>query len=288
MTGFGRGRAPGSGFEVAVEINSVNRRGLETSFSLPKDWQPLERVLASRLREVFSRGKLHASVSVDLDRSSGGLTWDDSAVEATLKRLEVLAQKTGSPWPPSAGTLLRLALEHRETANLPNVDVAEAILVQALEEAIVQLKAMRGSEGTQLEEDFRSRIGLLQELLSGIEERADGRSVQYGELLMQRLKNAGLELNLEDERVLKEVALFADRCDVTEEITRLKSHLVQFDTTMDGEEDVVGRKLEFILQEIHREFNTIGSKSNNLEISKRVIEAKNEIERIREQIQNIE
>ena len=146
---------------------------------------------------------------------------------------------------------------------------------------------MRAREGSALLTDFLTRIATLQTHVTAISTRAPQVPKNYREQLMQRLRQAGLELDLTDDRVLKEVALFADRCDISEELTRLGSHLEQFTGLVKGSAEI-GRKAEFILQEIGREVHTIGSKANDLTISRAVIELKNELERIREQIANVE
>lgn len=289
MTGFGRGSATLEDCEISVELNAVNRRNLETVFSLPKDWQLLERPMAEVLRKALSRGRVHCSVNVDTTGGTGGLGWDEAEVEGTLKRFDRLANRVGCAWPPSAETLLRIILALQTGSRLPAADSVEPLVLKALEGALNQLQAMRATEGAALAEDLANRTGALRQLVIVIRRESADRPEQYRALLLTRLKQAGLELELEDERVLKEVAIFADRCDITEELTRLESHFTQFTETMaEPNEAGIGRKLEFIVQEINREFNTIGSKANNIEVSKAVIEAKNEIERIREQVQNVE
>jgi uncharacterized protein (TIGR00255 family) len=146
---------------------------------------------------------------------------------------------------------------------------------------------MRAREGEALLVDFIRRSETLHRLVEGIAARAPQVPAGYREHLMKRLREAGLELNLDDERVLREIALFADRCDVTEEITRLRSHLEQFSALLKSEGEI-GRKAEFLLQEIGREVNTIGSKANDVTIARAVIELKNELERVREQMANVE
>lgn len=289
MTGFGRGTASGEGFEVAVEVNSVNRRSLETTFSLNKEWLILERPIAEALKSKFTRGRLHTTVTVDTAAAGGELVWDEAKLDAVLDRMEATAQRRGLERALNGEVLMRVIMAMQSTSGIPNAEEAQPVVLSALESAIAQLSDMRGTEGAALQADLLQRMSRLEELLAGIESSSAGRAETYRELLMARLKQAGLELELEDERVLKEVAIFSDRCDITEEITRLRSHLEQFNLTIKGtEENVVGRKLEFILQEINREFNTIGSKSNHIDVSRLVIEAKNEIERVREQIQNVE
>jgi uncharacterized protein (TIGR00255 family) len=167
------------------------------------------------------------------------------------------------------------------------MEEAQEVVLTALESALRAFVAMRAKEGEALLVDFIGRLELLRRQVDLIAARAPLVPPIYRDQLLLRLRTAELELKVDDERVLKELALFADRCDVTEELTRLRSHLEQFTALLksDGE---IGRKSEFILQEIGREVNTIGSKANDLTISREVIELKNELERIREQIANVE
>ncbi len=289
MTGFGRGTAAGEGFDVSVEVNSVNRKSLETTFSLPKDWQIMERPIAEAVRHQVSRGRIHINVHVDTTQGKGGLAWDEALVASTIDRFEILADRLRFKSSRDPDLLLRIVMALQSSSHLPDGEAATPVVLQALSQAMDQLLEMRAKEGTAMAADLRNRMDGMSALLETIRGEAEGRPAQYREMLLARLRQAGLELELNDERVLKEVAIFADRCDISEEITRLESHLIQFQETMVSDTSQgVGRKLEFLLQEINREFNTIGAKANKIEISKCVIEAKNEIERVREQIQNIE
>jgi uncharacterized protein (TIGR00255 family) len=180
-----------------------------------------------------------------------------------------------------------VANAQKRGTELPATETAQPVVAQALTQALREFAAMRAKEGETLMVDFIKRSELLHRQVEAIAVRAPQVPKNYREQLLKRLRDAGLELNLDDERVLREIALFADRCDVTEEITRLRSHFDQFATLLksDGE---IGRKSEFILQEIGREVNTIGSKANDLTIARAVIDLKNELERVREQIANVE
>jgi len=290
MTGFGRGSALLDGIEVAVELSSVNRRNLEVTFSMPKEWQALERVLTDELRTALTRGKVYATISTTRASASGALLWDTEAVEESLARLGLLAESKGVDWPPDADTLLRIIQMHRIEEKVPGAAEAEATVVAALRDALKALEEMRAHEGDALERDLLDRLARLNGWLAEIRSMSAGTVPAYRDVLLARLRQLGLEIDLDDERVLKEISIFADRCDVSEELTRLDNHFVQFRETIErvtGTESI-GRKLEFILQEINREFNTVGSKCNNTEVSRIVIDCKNEIERIREQIQNVE
>jgi uncharacterized protein (TIGR00255 family) len=204
-----------------------------------------------------------------------------------LDRLSGFAARQGVAFTPTAELLWEIARAQRKSDDFPSAESAQATVLATVEIALRAFAAMRAKEGESLLIDFLGRLEILRRNVESVAVRAPMVPIAYRDQLLQRLRAAELELNLEDERVLKEIALFADRCDVTEELTRLRSHLEQFAALLksDGE---IGRKSEFILQEIGREVNTIGSKANDLTISRAVIELKNELERIREQIANVE
>ena len=287
MTGYGRGRAESKELEIIVEITSVNRRNAEFSTSLPREWQSLEHLLVEKLRASVERGKVHAAVQVQSFPPGENFCWDEEAVEKSLEKLSGLAGRRGVPFEPDAALLFQVACQHLKPATLPDSGEVATLVSQALDEALEEVLKMRASEGAAILDDLKARSGLLQLNLDGI--RADAAKVvsNYREMLLKRLKQAGLEIDLDDERVLKEIALFSDRCDISEEITRLGSHLDQLAKELESEGSI-GRKLDFLLQEIQREFNTIGSKANNIDISKKVIEAKDEVARLREQAMNVE
>ena len=287
MTGFGRGSAANNQLEIVVELTSVNRRNFELAASLPKEWQSLEHKLSQLLRQSLKRGRINIVVQVQNILVRAALSWDEDKVKATLKKLESLAEKSGASFDLDTHVLFDVARSHLIRPELPNAEDGWHLMEKALSEAIDNLCAMRYEEGTVLATDLEMRKGIINTLVDEICAISSEGVKDYREALMKRLKQANLDLDLNDERVLKEIALFADRCDISEEITRLKSHLYQFKQSI-GCDELIGRKLEFILQEINREINTIGSKANQTEIINRVLSCKNEIERIREQLQNVE
>ena len=183
--------------------------------------------------------------------------------------------------------LWQIANAQSTSSKLPADEATEKLLEKTLGEALRGFAAMRAREGEALFVDFIGRFEKLQAAVASIAQRAPLVPAAYRDLLLQRLRQLELTLDINDERVLKEVALFADRCDVTEEITRLRSHFTQFIELLRSVGEV-GRKAEFILQEIGREIHTIGSKANDLAVSRQVIEFKNELERVREQMANVE
>jgi len=295
MTGYGRAALLLGGAEIAVEVGGVNRRGLEVAVSGPPEWAAsLERHVTGWVREFAVRGKVTVSVRAP-DSDAGNvsvLSWDAAAVGTAVEKLRVQAEAAGTVFVPDAATLLRLAELHRTRRDaLPALedDAVRDALAGAVRAALRDFSAVRASEGAFLAKDLLARLDALEGWLAQVAAAAAGVVQNYREALFARLAQARLELDLADERVLKEVALFADRCDIAEEITRLRSHHAQFRALLDGDAaGGVGRKLDFFCQEMNREWNTIGSKANSVEITRLVIEGKNELERVREQSQNVE
>lgn len=287
MTGYGRGMAALGSQTLTVQVSSVNRKTLDLAIRLPDEWESLEALVGEQVRKVAQRGRV--SVVIELTGAAGGaeLGWDDAEVGAVLDRLADLADTRGVSFTPSSELLWSIASSQRKNAQLAEADTAATAVRGALADALRSFGAMRAREGEALLIDFITRLATLRAQVEVVAARAPLVPAAYRGQLLQRLRQAGLELDLDDERVLREIALFADRCDVTEELTRLRSHFEQFSALLksDGE---IGRKAEFILQEIGREVNTIGSKANDLTISRAVIELKNELERVREQMANVE
>lgn len=287
MTGYGRASAVLASYTLTVSVSSVNRKSLDLSLSLPEEWEGLESEVAEAVRRHASRGKINLNVELTSVKGGGGISFDEAKAEASIAALRSFAHKQGISFELSPELLWQVANSQRQNTELPSSETARPILMPAIEEALKAFAAMRAKEGDTLLVDFLARLELLRTHMETIAQRAPLVAPTYRDLLMKRLRDAGLELDLNDERVLREVALFADRCDVTEEITRFRSHVEQFSTLLRSEGEM-GRKAEFILQEMGREVNTTGSKANDIQISRLVIELKNELERIREQIANVE
>ena len=287
MTGYGRAVATTKQLELTVEISSVNRRNLETQVSTPKEWMGLDRILTDQIRKAAHRGKVYLQLKVKDYSMDEGLSLDQKLISEEMERLKALAKTLQINYEPDLRLLVELIDLLKQGAALPDWTSIQELIEETAAQAIGEWTGMRESEGSVLLEDSRMRVAELERIVSAIESHAEVTADEHREKLMERLRSAGLDLDVEDERVLKEIALFADRCDVSEEITRLKSHFSQMKTTLEAD-GPVGRKLDFILQEVYREFNTIGSKSNNLEVSRYVIEGKNLWEQLREQAANVE
>lgn len=285
MTGFGRAAVAVDRRAVTVQITSVNRKGLDLSVALPQAWESLEPAVLEAARKAVIRGKIH--IVIEAAAIDGAEAWDADGVADTLDRLGQLARDRGIGFEPTAELLWQIVSARGSTAGLPPAEAAGPKVLGAVQHALRELRAMRAKEGEALLVDFLGRLERIRHSVETIAARAPQVAPAYRDTLLQRLRAAGLECDVADERVLKEIALFADRCDVTEEITRLRSHLSQLTELLraDGE---IGRKAEFILQEIGREIHTVGSKANDLTVAQEVIEFKNELERVREQIANVE
>jgi len=287
MTGYGRATAALGSHTLTVQVSSVNRKTLDLTVALPRDWDALEPEITAEVRSAAVRGKVHVDVELTGAGGDAGANWNEEQVARTLERLQALAAKQGAPFVATAELLWRIASAERQAAQFPSVEEGHPVVVAALQEALQSFKAMRAREGAALQADLLARVAVLGRQVDAIAARAPQVPGLYRDQLFKRLREAGLDLDLGDERVLKEIALFADRCDISEELTRLRSHFEQLAQLLRAEGEI-GRKAEFILQEISRESHTIGSKANDLAIAKAVIELKNELERVREQIANVE
>lgn len=286
MTGFGRAEINLPGLRLSVEIATVNQKNLQVSVFGPEAWPALESTASAWIRSHLQRGKVTARVT-QAAMATGQRQWDADAVAAGLDELAKLASRCGVKFSADGELLLRLAEgSRRPSVALPDFNDAEAAVRSAFEEALRHLIVMRRTEGAALAKDLNQRLAKISEMIGGMEQAERNAPVRHRDAMLKRLKEAGLNLDVADERVLKELAIFADRADITEEVVRLRSHLAQFSAELDQPNG--GRKLDFLIQELLREVNTIGSKAAEIATTKLVLEAKTEIERIREQVQNLE
>jgi uncharacterized protein (TIGR00255 family) len=287
MTGFGRGSHATDHVVVRVEAASVNRKQCEVLFYMPRDLSELEARLRKHVLARVTRGRVN--VNVKLEHPSGaasGVTVDAAKARALEHAFKELSDAIGRVVLPAPGDFLRAPDVFVFEECHPIEEIWEA-LEPALDEALDGLLAMRAEEGADLQAEVVRLVTDLEELTTRIEEHAPSVIISYRDTLFRRLREADLALDLADERALKEVALFADRCAITAEITRLRSHFRKFLAYLESG-DSVGRSMDFLCQEINREFNTIGSKANDAILAQSVVKAKTELEKLREQVQNIE
>jgi len=286
MTGFGKGQAAGESLTVGVEVRSVNHRFCDVSIKGPKVVAPFEAALKKRFSEELARGKVDVYINLDIVGEQGySARANLPLAQAARRALEEMREALGLEDPVTLEVLTRqkdlLVLEEE-------VDLAELEqnLDRAVTEAVAQLRGMRTAEGEALEEDFSQRLTRLENLLGQVEGRADKVPTEWREKLQQRLNRHAADIEVDPQRLSQELAIFADRCDISEEITRFHSHIGQFRQLLQSGEPV-GRKLDFLVQEINREANTIGSKASDAQICNWVVEIKAELEKIREQVQNV-
>ncbi|NNC87694.1 MAG: YicC family protein [Akkermansiaceae bacterium] len=287
MTGFGRGHHATDQVAVRVEVSSVNRKQCEVSTYTPRNLTELDPQLRKHVLSRVSRGRINVQIKLEHPEGlAAGVQVDTARARALEAAFTELSDAINRPLHPTSTDFLRAPDVFSFEEDVSVEAIWEAIL-PALDQALDALLAMRAKEGAHLRVELDRLLTLLEVQTSAIEKHAPEVVTAYRENLHRRLREAGLDLDLEDERVLKELALFADRCDITEEITRLRSHFRKFASYLDSPEPV-GRPLDFLCQEMNREFNTIGSKSNDASLAQHVVNAKTELEKAREQVQNIE
>ena len=290
MTGFGRGSTEAAEQELKIEvaISSVNRKNLDAVVSGPREWGGLDQCCNEWLRGSYERGRVNVQFKVESTAGKqSGLIYNTEAMDEVIECLRGYADERELPFEVDGRLLLDLAKTLKDNSGLPDWREIEMPIKTAFDQALADINSMRTREGEALAADLSRRIDRLDQLHRTIAKHAANAVGKYRDALLERLKQLGLELELNDERVLKEIAIFADRSDISEELTRLQSHFVQFREFLQSEK-ATGRKMNFLCQEINREFNTIGSKATRIEITRTVIESKNTLERIREQVQNVE
>ena len=290
MTGFGRGEARGDGVTWRVECASVNRKQLEVSVSVARELGNVEPQVRERVSKMASRGRVNVSIRSENEAGSGAASPVQVNAEVMAQyvtQLRAAAESLGVSPDLRLGELVRLpgVLAAEESAK--DVEALRPVIQEALDAALANLVEMRTVEGTHLREDMEARLKRIEEILAEVEEKSAQVPELHRKALLQRLEEAGLPLALDDERILREIALFADRSDISDELSRAASHVKKFRDTMDSGKPS-GRSLDFLLQEFFREFNTMGSKASDAGVAHLVVEAKTELEKIREQVQNVE
>jgi uncharacterized protein (TIGR00255 family) len=290
MTGYGRGDSSKDGFKITVELSSVNRKQTEISVTLPREMELLEAQVRDMINRHVARGRLTVRVSLHAgaDKSSARMHLNVPLAKAYARELNNLAKQLKLPGPVTLDQLARAPGVLQTDEELAVEEDLWPAVEKALKQALAQLVKMREREGAHLAQDLAQRIAVMRQSAALIQKHAPTVAERYRQQLIERIKSAGLEApGTDDERLLKEVVYFADRSDISEELTRLQSHFQQFEDGRKSKEPV-GRMLDFLAQEINREVNTIGSKANDSLISREVVTLKAELEKFREQAQNVE
>ncbi len=288
MTGFGRAGELVGNLNITAEIKSVNARYLEFYPKITKAYSFIEEKIRSYVQETISRGKVEMTVIIDsLDESDVIVEINQSLAAGYYNAVTALAEKFGL----QAGDSVSMLTSHNDIFTVRKAPADEEAVWEAvktvIEKAVANFISMRETEGEKLRDDILGRGEKIIEHVAFIEERSPQTVREYNEKILSRMRELLQDAKVDEQRLLTEAAIFADKVAVDEETVRLRSHIAQLGEIFKSEEPV-GRKLDFLVQEINREANTIGSKAQDVEIAKRVIEIKAEVEKIREQIQNIE
>jgi uncharacterized protein (TIGR00255 family) len=288
MTGYGRAESERNGAKITVEINSVNRRQSDIVINLPRELSGFEPRVRQTVSDRITRGRTNVVVGYERTTNAArNLVLDNALARSYHESMRALQDELRVTGEITIGMILGApgVLRFAEEGIAPN-DTWKT-LEDALRNALDDLLKMRSREGKHLAKDLIHRLKIVRQELKEVRKMHPAVAEKYRATLLERLQKAGVDLAPNDERLLKEIAFFADRSDVSEELTRLESHLAQFAQQLRREEPV-GRTLEFITQEISRELNTLGAKAGDAEISRHVVACKSEVEKIREQIQNLE
>ncbi|AYO30397.1 YicC family protein [Biomaibacter acetigenes] len=286
MTGYGRGEQSGK-ISWVVEIRSVNHRFLEIFVKLPRTWLLLEEKIKSFIKGKISRGRVDVFVNLSCENFPMNIKIDKSAVRNYYNKLMEIKQETGFEGPVSLSLLSMMPDLFSIEEEMPQEQELWEMLEPALDLAVKNMIIMREREGENLWHDIVTRLDLIDGKVDFIGERTDMVVEEYRKRLAQDVERVLKDVTLERDRIETEVVFFAERSNITEELIRLKSHIRQM-KNLEQANDSVGKKADFIIQEMYREANTIASKSSDYDISKEIIEIKSELEKIREQVQNIE
>ena len=289
MTGYGRAESTTQDYQILVEVSSVNKKSLEVAVIAPKEWSFFEVTATSFLKKKLHRGRVRVSLSVEPLRSSDKVSKVllGEEFQELIKLLESFIEKRNQTFTLTPETVLHaLQLSRQENVSL-GISNCEELFIETLQKATASMIEMREMEGREISTDFDTRLQILSHMIEQMEKESANLPDIQRKKLFEKLEKANLDIDPSDERVLKELALYAEKSDVSEEITRLKSHLIQFKETCSSPGSV-GRKLEFILQEISRELNTYCAKAARCQGSAMALDARVEVEKIREQVMNIE
>ena len=290
MTGFGRGEYSDGKRNVIAEIKTVNHRYADISVKMPKRYSFAEEKIKSLIKEKVKRGKAEVSIIVE------NLTEEDTTVKLNtlvagqyVNNLKELKEAYGLTGEIDIKLVATMPDVLKAVPDVENEDEAAAVIFEAVKMAVSNLDAMRDVEGAKLADDLIMRGQLIRDIVKKIDARAPMVAREYTLKLQNRIKDLlGDQVDIPEDRILVEAAVFADKANITEELVRLDSHMNQLKTILTASSEPVGKKLDFLVQEMNRESNTIGSKANDMEITSLMLETKSEIEKIREQVQNIE
>ena len=288
MTGFGAGERESDSYRVHVEIRAVNQRFLEVGFRMPRSMFQFEEAMRGCIKKKVARGKLDVSVALEDRREQAATIKVNSSLALSYqKALNELSDLLHFARADNVASFAAYpdVLSVEENRSMEGLD---EVLIPAIEDALQGLNEMRRREGENLERDFLKRLEILEQLTDKVEALGPEIVAEYRKRIEKTVKELLSSDNIDESRIIQETAIYADKVNFTEETVRLRSHFGQFRSILGTEGEPVGRKLDFLIQEMNREANTIGSKANQAEAARIVVEIKSEIEKLREQVQNIE
>jgi len=289
MTAFGRVQQEESGYALTVEVKTLNSRNLDIVVRVAKNYSDLEETIRKQVSQSFRRGRIE--IFVQIEPTSVEQKMPDINIEIARlywQQLQDLHAQLPASDVPKLRDLLGIPYLFDTKKEIVDRDTLKSILNSALAEVILQVVDMRTKEGGALLQDCQDRLSVLNQELSLVAQRKQEVLLEYQSRIRDRIKELLGETEVDENRLLQEVAYFAERSDINEEIVRLQSHLNQFDELLRSSEPADGRRLDFLTQELHREVNTIGSKTGDLETIQSIVRMKGEIGKLREQVQNIE
>ena len=290
MTGYGRGEHTQEGYKISAEVSSVNRRQAEINIYLPRELEPLDARVRGEINKQIARGRVTARITLHAGESAliSQAQVNTALAKAYARELRKLAAELKISTELTLDTLVRAPGVFQTDTALADADHFWPAIESAVNKAVDACVKMRVREGSHLLKDLKARIATMRKAVAKVQKEAPAMVDRYREQLRERIRTASLPLPPdEDERLQKEIIYFADRSDISEELTRLESHFKQFDEACKTEEPV-GRTLDFLAQEMNREVNTIGAKASDSTIAREVVTLKTELEKFREQVQNVE
>ena len=287
MTGYSKLSYQDENFQIGLEIKSVKNKSLNLKIKLPSMLNFLENKIRTQVGEKVTRGSIDLKIDFEDKREMENMfEYDENICKAYLNVLNKMEENLGDKFTNKMDYLVRNLNVIKKNEN--DTEGYEAVLSEKIDELLNSFIEFKVEEGERLREYFKERVAFIEERVETIKIHKEEVVKNYKEKLIKRLDSIREEIEFKEEDILKEILLFTDKSDISEEVSRLESHLKQLKTELDSESNTVGKKIDFILQEMFRELNTSGVKANSYEISKLVVECKNEIEKIREQAMNIE
>ncbi|MCH9631106.1 MAG: hypothetical protein S4CHLAM37_11200 [Chlamydiia bacterium] len=289
MTGYGKGTFTYEGAVYLIEVHSVNRKHLDVSVIFPKELLPLDIAVRKWIASKIKRGQVTCRLSRDL---SGDVkpeqVFDFNAAKATKMSLEKLAEEVGFSKDAITCSIVLDQMEKFPKSRTKDLDVFKKCLKEGLDQALEKILEMKHTEGSELMKDIQMHLANVKKLLPSIQSELSNNPKAYESRLMQKLEDYKIADIESKEKLLREVVLYADKVDIAEELSRIEAHLKHIDEVLNSDESSIGKTLDFIVQELHREANTIASKSQNLNITQSALTIKSSIEKAREQVQNVE